>query len=64
MTETKSIKEQARLLVERLADDATWDDVLYAVFVRQSIEAGLEDSHRGRLVSTEEMCARLGFADP
>ena len=61
MAKTTSIKEAVRRLVEQLPDDATWDDLLYKIHMRQSIETGLEDSRRGRLVSTEEVLRRLGF---
>jgi hypothetical protein len=29
-----TVKEQARRLVESLPDDATWDDLMYAIHVR------------------------------
>jgi hypothetical protein len=56
-----TIKEEARRLVEDLPDDATWDDVLYQIYVRQSIEAGLEDCRQGRLVPASEVRRRLGL---
>jgi urease accessory protein UreF len=49
-----TVKEAARWLVERLPDDATWEDLLYAIHVRQAVEAGLKDSREGRTVSLEE----------
>ena len=57
----KSIKEDARRLVEQLPDQATWDDLMYAIYVRQAIEAGLADSEAGRTVSVAEARARLGL---
>ena len=56
-----SVRNEARLLAERLPDDATWDDVLYQVYVRQSVEAGLRDVQAGRLVPTAEVRRRLGL---
>ena len=56
-----TIKDQARHLVEKLSEDASWDDVMYQVYVRQSIEAGLKDCREGRTVSTEEVRRRLGI---
>ena len=61
MPETTT-RDQARKLVDQMPDDATWDDVLYQVYVRQSIEAGLEDIREGRVVSSEEVQRRLGVA--
>jgi predicted transcriptional regulator len=59
---TSTVKEEARRMVEQLPGDATWDDLLYEIYVRQSVEAGLEDCRQGRTVSTEEVRRRLGLA--
>jgi hypothetical protein len=56
-----TVKEEARRLVEQLPDDATWDDLLYEVYVRQSIDTGLEDCRQGRLLSVAEVRRRLGL---
>jgi predicted transcriptional regulator len=56
-----TVREQARRLVDQLPDDATWDDLLYQIYVRQSIEAGLADCQAGRLVPVEEVRRRLGL---
>lgn len=58
---TAIIRDEARRLVEQLPDDATWDDVLYQVYVRQSVEAGLDDCRAGRLVPVAEVRRRLGL---
>ena len=42
--ETGKIKEQAHELLEKLPDSATWEDVMYRIYVRQAIEAGIKDS--------------------
>jgi hypothetical protein len=56
-----TVKEEVRQIVEQLADDATWDDVFYQIYVRQSIEAGLEDCRQGRLIPVAEVRRRLGL---
>ena len=48
-------KIEAKRLVNELPDDATWDDLMYRIYVRQSIEAGLRDADAGRVVSVEEV---------
>lgn len=58
---TTTIRDDARRLVEQLPDDATWEDLLYQIYVRQSIEAGLEDCRAGRLVPSSEVRKRLGL---
>jgi predicted transcriptional regulator len=58
---TATIKDEARRLVERLPDDATWEDLQYQIYFRQAVEAGLNDSAEGRVVSLEEARRRFGF---
>jgi hypothetical protein len=55
------IKEQARLLIERLSPDATWDDLMYQIYVRQAIESGIADSDAGRTLSVSDVRARFGL---
>jgi predicted transcriptional regulator len=59
--ETARLKEEARRLIDRLPDDATWDDLMYEIYVRQKIEAGLKAADEGRLVSHEEVRKRYGL---
>jgi hypothetical protein len=54
-------KKEALKIIERLPDDATWEDLQYEIYVRQSIEAGLKDSREGRAVSLEEARRRFGL---
>jgi predicted transcriptional regulator len=56
-----NIKQKACRLVENLPEDATWDDLMYQIYVRQAIEAGLEDSEAGRTIGTREVRAKLGL---
>jgi hypothetical protein len=56
-----TVRDEARRLVDQLPEDATWEDLLYQIYVRQSIETGLEDCRAGRLISTEEVRRRLGL---
>jgi hypothetical protein len=61
---TATIKEEARRLVERLPDDATWEDLQYQIYFRQAVEAGLTDSRDGRVVPLEEARRRLAVGSP
>lgn len=60
--EKSTVKEEARRLVEDLPEGATWDDLMYRIYVRQKIEAGLRDSEAGRTVDVAEVRARFGLA--
>ena len=58
---TTLIRDEAQRLVDQLPDDATWEDLLYHIYVRQTIDAGLADADAGRVVTTEEVKRRLGL---
>ena len=42
------IKEQAHILVEKMPDNSTWDDLMREIYVRSVIEQGMQDSAAGR----------------
>ncbi len=43
-TTASSLKQQAHALIDDLPDTATWDNVVYEMAVRRSIERGLADA--------------------
>ncbi|MBW2333033.1 MAG: hypothetical protein JRF08_06195 [Deltaproteobacteria bacterium] len=57
-----NIKKEAQNLLKDLPEDATWDDLMYKIYVRQAIEAGLEDSKSGRTVDVKEVRSRFGLS--
>lgn len=52
-------KETARQLIEHLPDQATWDDIMYELYLMQKIEARLSAVEEGRTISHEEIKRRL-----
>ncbi|MBW2065980.1 MAG: hypothetical protein JRJ03_13765 [Deltaproteobacteria bacterium] len=60
--ETGSIKEEAQALLKDLPENATWDDLMYKIYVRQAIEAGLEDSKAGKTMDVREVRSRFGLS--
>jgi predicted transcriptional regulator len=59
MADAESVKPAAHELVDRLPDDASWEDLMYQIYVREAIDAGLRDADAGRLVTHEEAVHRL-----
>jgi hypothetical protein len=59
-----NMKDEARRLIERLPDDATWEDLQYQIYFRQAVEAGLKDANEGRKVSLDEARRRFGLTTP
>jgi len=55
------IKSEAHRLIDALPDDATWDDIMYRVYVRQCIDAGVQDADAGRTVDVDEVRRRFGL---
>jgi hypothetical protein len=60
--ENVDVKTEARKLIDALPPDATWEDLMYKIYVRQSIEAGIEDSNAGRTISITELRAKFDIA--
>jgi hypothetical protein len=54
-----AIKEEAHRLVDQLPDGASWDDLVYQIYVRQKIETGRKAVSEGRVVSQEDAEQRL-----
>ena len=59
---TTDTKQEAQRLIEKLPANATWDDLMYEIYVRQAIETGLADSATGRTLDVKEVRARFGLA--
>jgi predicted transcriptional regulator len=57
---TRTPKQAARRLVERLDDDASFEDIQYELYVVQQIERGLREVEEGKTVTHEEARRRLG----
>jgi hypothetical protein len=53
--QTAGIKEEARRLINRLPEESTWDDLMYEIYVRQAVEAGLSDSEAGRTADVAQV---------
>ena len=60
--QTENIKQEAHRLLENLPDQATWEDLMYRIYVREAIEAGIKDSEEGRTVDVKEVRKRFGLS--
>ncbi len=59
--QTGNIRVEAQNLLKDIPEDATWDDLMYRIYVRQAIEAGIKDSDAGRTIDVKEVRARFGL---
>ena len=54
-----TVKKEAEKLIRELPESASWDDLMYEIYVRQRIEEGLKAAEEGRLLSHEEVRRRF-----
>jgi len=60
MGEKGNVKSRAIRLISDLPKSSSWDDLMYRIYVRQKIEAGLADLRAGRVHSHEAIRRELG----
>ena len=56
-----TVKEEARKVIENLPENVTWADIVYELYVREKIAAGLRDAEEGRVISHDQMRRELGL---
>jgi hypothetical protein len=59
---TPDIRPLAHQLIDRLQMDASWDDVMYHVYVRQCVDAGVNDSDANHVVDVEDVRQSFGLS--
>ena len=55
-----NVKQKARQLLDNLPDSATWENLMYRIYVREAIEAGIKDSDKGRTLDVKEVRKKFG----
>ncbi len=56
-------KEDAHSLIDQLPVNATWDDLMHEIYVREAIEKGLEDSKAGKTKTVNELRGKYGLSE-
>ena len=56
-------KEDAHKLIDRLPQNATWDDLMHEIYVRDTIEKGMADSTAGRTKDVAEIRKKYGLPE-
>jgi len=54
------VKEEAKQLLEKLPEDATWDDLMYEIYVKQKVSNGQRAADDGKVVAHAEARKRVG----
>ena len=47
MSKRSNAKQEAKKLLDKLPQGASWDDIMYRLYVRQKYERGIEAADRG-----------------
>jgi predicted transcriptional regulator len=55
----QTAKQAAKQIIDHVSDQATWDDIMYELYVKQKIEKGLKAIDEGRVLSSEDAKRRL-----
>ena len=53
------VKEEARKLIDKLPEKATWDDIMYEFYVKKKLAVALKAAEEGRIVPHKEAKRRL-----
>jgi predicted transcriptional regulator len=51
-------KDEAHRIIDGMPPNATWDDLMREIYVREAIERGLADSSAGRTKDVKEVRAK------
>ena len=60
---TTMAKDQAHILVDKMPENSTRDDLIHEIYVRQVIEEGLADSKAGRTKYVGEIREKYGLPE-
>ena len=56
-------KEEAHRLIDRMPPNATWDDLMWEIYVREAIERGFADSKAGRTKDVKVVRSKYGLPE-
>jgi hypothetical protein len=59
----ENIKDEIKKMAEKLDENAEWEDVMYGIYVRESIKRGKEDIRSGNIVSHDDIKAKYMCAN-
>ncbi len=54
-----TVKKQALEMMKKLPEKSTWDDIMYEIYVRKEIEAGIQAADEGKVVPHDAVKKRF-----
>lgn len=52
-------KSEAIKLLESIPDQATWEDIMYQLYVKMKVSSGLNDMDNSNVITNEEAMKKL-----
>jgi predicted transcriptional regulator len=53
------LKDEAKKIIDDLPENATWDDLMYQLYVKKRVETGIKEIENGETLPHEEVKKRL-----
>ncbi|MDD2401611.1 MAG: hypothetical protein PHD60_05300 [Clostridia bacterium] len=53
------VKDEAKKIIDKLPEFATWDDVMYQIYVKKKIETSIKTAEEGKVISHEDVKSRF-----
>ena len=54
-----TIKKEAKKLLDKLPEQATWDDIIYEFYVKKKLAVALKAAEEGRVIPHKEIKKKL-----
>ncbi len=54
-----AVEEEAKRLIDKLPEQATWDDIMYEFYVKKKLAVACKAAEEGRVISHKEVKKRL-----
>lgn len=54
-------RDEAIKTISRLPEEASWDEIMYKIYVKRKIDEGLKAAEDGRTISHEEVKELFGL---
>jgi hypothetical protein len=55
MSKKTGVKKEAKELIDALPNNATWDDVMYRMYVRKKLEKAVKEAEKGPWIPHEKV---------
>ena len=54
-----TLKEEAKKIINRLPEEATWDDLMYEFYIMKKVQVALDAVEKGEITTHEDVKKKL-----